>query len=430
MLFRSRERDRGLRSNEDLCSPIELSYDLDSGKSATLHFALGEELPTDANVFTSSKKTHELGEMLTRSAKHFIVQTDSRTSIIAGYPWFTDWGRDTMISLPGILLATGRVAEARQLLRDYANSIDGGMIPNRFVENEEHPDYNTADATLWFVNAAYKCLSAEWDLAFAQEMLGAFELIFSGHIGGTRFNIKVDPEDGLLHQGGPETQLTWMDAKIGDWVITSRHGKAIEIVALWINALRVMEWIAKQVAPERAHEFYKWAVLAEANFESKFWREEQGYFADTIEPESTQLRPNQVIALGLPFVNVTEGHARKALAIVEKELLTPVGLRTLGPADPAYRGRYEGPMRELDSAYHQGTVWPWLLGSYLTASQRYMGNAIELRRILRPLKAAVEEYGMGGIAEVYDADPPHRPNGCPWQAWSVAELLRFLKESE
>ncbi len=426
----NRERDRGLRSNEDLFAPVELTYDLASGQSATLHFALEDEIPGDANVFSTPKKTHDLRQMLTKSASHFIVQTESRTSLIAGYPWFTDWGRDTMISLPGILLATERISEARQLLRDYANSIDGGMIPNRFVENESIPDYNTADATLWFVNAAYKTLVAEWDPEFAKEMMAAFELIFKGHVEGTRFNIRVDLVDGLLHQGSPETQLTWMDAKIGDWVITSRHGKAVEIVGLWINALRIMEWLSLQISPERASEFTKWADLAELNFEAKFWREEFGYFADTIEPDSDALRPNQVIALGLPFVKVNEARAKRALAIVDKELLTPVGLRTLSPNHQDYRGRYEGPMKELDSAYHQGTVWPWLLGSYLSASQRYIGNATELRRILRPLKVSMEEYGLGGIAEVYDADPPHRPNGCPWQSWSIAELLRFLKESE
>ncbi len=429
----ARERDRGLKATEDLFAPVELRYTLLPGDSCQIHLGLGNSLPDPNFEFKTHGKVHGLKDALSRSARHFAVKTERRTSIIAGYPWFTDWGRDTMISLPGILLAAGRVVEARQLLRDYASSIEKGMIPNRFVEESEKADYNTADATLWFVNAAYKTLLADWDDKFAAEMLTAFELIFEGHVGGTRFGIQVDPEDGLLRQGGPDTQLTWMDAKIGDWVVTSRHGKAIEIVALWMNAVRIMEWLREKCSGNNwrhsVEDYRFWAELAERHFDEKFWRPALGFYADTIEPEDTRLRPNQVIAMGLPFVQFDPEHAKQALAIVEKHLATPVGLRTLGPEEEGYRGKYEGPMRELDSAYHMGTVWPWLLGSYLSASTRYLNDHTETKRTIRSLKSAIEEYGLGGIAEVYDGDPPHRPNGCPWQAWSVSEILRFLHES-
>jgi predicted glycogen debranching enzyme len=247
------------------------------------------------------------------------------------------------------------------------------------------------------------------------------------HKKGTDFGIHVDPMDGLLCQGEHGVQLTWMDAKIGDWVVTPRHGKPVEINALWINLLRVVEWIGSKIG-EDTSEAVQLAEQGERHFEAKFWHELRGHYLDTCEPNDASLRPNQVLAMSLPFSPVDPEHAKRALEVVRQELLTPVGLRTLGPKEPGYKGRFEGPLPELDAAYHQGTVWPWLLGSFVTALVKYTGDVAEGRRIIKEAREMLAEYGIGGISEVYDGDAPHRPNGCPWQAWSVAEIRRAWLE--
>jgi predicted glycogen debranching enzyme len=421
-----REFERGLEGKEDLYCPCELDYELKPGERITLvASAQGAQAP--ATEDEKIAKVFNVGPLLKDAAEKFLVSTKERDTIIAGYPWFTDWGRDTMISLPGICLQTGRVSMARKILTDYSTQMNQGLIPNRFVEDGETPQYNTVDATLWFANAIYKTLQTEWDEPFARTMLVALRDVFHWHVKGTHFNIKVDPADGLLSQGEEGVQLTWMDAKVGDWVVTPRRGKAVEINGLWINALRVMEWVANKLG-EPSKKYSDAAKKAEAAFDDRFWMEDRGFYADTVDPLDVSLRPNQVIALAVPFGAAKEDHARRALEVVGRELLSPVGLRTLGPSEHGYQGRYDGALPQLDAAYHQGTAWPWLLGQYVTAYVRVTGDRQEAKKILRGAREMIAEYGMGGLAEVYDGDPPQRPNGCPWQAWSVGEFLRAWVE--
>ncbi|MBS1705644.1 MAG: glycogen debranching enzyme family protein [Armatimonadetes bacterium] len=419
-----REVERGLDPRDDLFCPCELTYDLPPGKAVTLVASVNgpaapfkewaEPDPSGANLATD----------LAAAAEKYIIQTPTRTSIIAGYPWFTDWGRDTMISLPGIFLCTQRPEMARKVISDYLSQRKQGLIPNRFVDHDETPEYNTVDATLWCLNAIYKTLVAEWDEKFARACLAAGKEIVDWHQKGTFFGIKVDPQDGLLTQGEEGVQLTWMDAKLGDWVVTPRRGKPVEINGLWINGLRALEWIANKLG-EDGSSFAHAAGKAEASFEKKFWKPSLGYYFDTVDPEDASLRPNQVIAMALPFSPVDPEHASIALGAVSRELLTPVGLRTLGPEEPEYHDRFEGTMTDRDAAYHQGTVWPWLMGSYISAMKRFGGaSSAELKRMLRAGREMLVECGVGGISEVYDGDEPRRPGGCPFQAWSVAEWLR------
>ena len=422
----ARESERGLAPRDDLFCPCELRYELLPGEEAVL-VASTESCEPQSPPDTAEESSAHLGIALRDAASKFFVQTEARTSIIAGYPWFTDWGRDTMISIPGLCLHTGRVAEARRILRDYASQCRDGLIPNRFVEDNSTPDYNTVDATLWCVNSIYKTLKAEWDAEFANDMWPFLEEVFAMHMQGTHFGIKVDPLDGLLSQGEPGVQLTWMDAKIGEWVVTPRHGKPVEINGLWVNACRVMEWLAEKLGV--AAEAYKEAAeKAESNFEPKFWHEVRGHYLDTVDPSDASMRPNQLIAMALPFGPAKGERARRALDCVSQELLTPLGLRTLGVTEPGYHGRFQGPLPELDAAYHQGTVWPWLLGPYVSALVRLTGDKREAKRILREARQMLHEYGLGGIAECYDGDEPQGPGGCPYQAWSVAEILRAWVE--
>lgn len=412
---------RGLDPRDDLYCPCELKYELAPGERAIVVAATVEGQSPRLRPDPEGK-TLKMSQMLREAAGKFVVKTEERTSIIAGYPWFTDWGRDTMISLPGILLHTDRVADARQLLLDYAGSMKDGLIPNRFTENGG-ADYNTADASLWFVNAVYKTLEREWDDAFAASIYPKLQELVDWHQKGTGFGIHVDPADGLLNQGEPGVQLTWMDAKIGDWVVTPRHGKPVEINGLWINALRVLEWLSAKAGKDPSP-YREAAERAESSFEEKFWHEGRLHYLDTADPMDATLRPNQVIAMALPFPAARGANAEKALRTVEQLLLTPYGLRTLGPDEPGYKGRYQGHMPDLDAAYHQGTVWPWLLGPYCTAIVKLRGDVAEAKRILKNARAMLTERGLGGISEVYDGDEPQTPGGCPWQAWSVAEILR------
>ena len=418
-----REKDRGLNHRSDLFCPCELTYELAPGEKAVLVASVRSGVPPIEVKEETGPREFRLTPMLREAAERFFISTGERSSLIAGYPWFTDWGRDTMISIPGLCLQTGRFEYARRILTDYASQLWRGLIPNRFVEVGERPDYNTVDATLWFANAVYKTLEAAWNEEFARQMLPVLEEIHDWHLRGTAFGIGVDPDDGLLRQGEPGVQLTWMDAKVGDWVVTPRHGKPVEINGLWINALRVMEWLASRLG--RPSEGYAAAAKqAEESFERKFWHELRGHYLDTVDPMDASLRPNQLIPMALPFPCVDPERAKRALECISKELLTPNGLRTLGPAEPGYRGRFVGSLPELDAAYHQGTVWPWLLGPYITALVRFTGDRAEAKRILRNARHMLEDAGLGGISEVYDGDEPQRPGGCPWQAWSLAEVLR------
>ncbi len=434
-----REIERGLDPRDDLYCPCELTYTLLPGEEAVLVASTEAEtapLPAPAK---EEKKFRDFESQLRAGAEKFVVEGGGRTTIIAGYPWFTDWGRDTMISLPGLLLHTNRTKAARKILLDYATQMSQGLIPNRFVEQGEEPAYNTVDATLWYVNSIYLTLEKEWNQEFAEQIFPVLKSIYEWHIKGTFFGIKVD-EDGLLTQGEGNLQLTWMDAKIGDWVVTPRHGKPVEINGLWINALRIMEWMATKLSLS-AVDFKKSAKLAEQSFSKKFWHPGLKFYLDTVDPDDASLRPNQLIAMSLPFAPAKGDHAKQALAAVERDLLTPFGIRSLSWRDSAYQGRYEGPLPNMDACYHQGTVWPWLFGPYISALVKVKGSSgpeadVKARKEARELlKLAftgannmLRDYGIGGVAEVYDGDAPQRPNGCPFQAWSVAEILRAWVE--
>lgn len=418
-----REVERGLDPFDDLFCPCELEYSLEPGESCDI--VASADGKGDAYNWASleARPSESWAERLAESCRHFIVTGGGRQSIIAGYPWFNDWGRDTMISLPGICLANGELVVARGILASYAKTLRNGLIPNRFTD-QGGADYHTVDGTLWFLQALYATYLAAPDSDFAKSALVWGEDVIDHHLKGTDFGIQVDPHDGLLRQGEPGTQLTWMDAKVGDLVITPRHGKPIEINALWINALRVMEQISLANGESGAR-YREWAEKAEGSFEAKFWKETLGYYLDTVDPDDASLRPNQLIAMSLPFGPAKGARALKALKKVEEELLTPVGLRTLSPKSAGYRPRFEGDMAQRDSAYHQGTVWPWLLGPYLEAVLKLELDQEKVRAILYRALEELDYYGLGGMAEVYDAEMPQRPGGCPWQAWSIAELTRI-----
>jgi len=418
----AREIERGLEPRDDLYCPCELRFDLESGAVASISAAEGDPVAPWFPDWNDQDENLEFGHHLEEMAGPFLVKSESRLTIVAGYPWFTDWGRDAMISVPGICLCSGRVQEAREILEGFSSEMHQGLIPNRFME-QGSPEFNTADATLWFFQAVYETLRSEWDAEFAVRMFDVLRESLDWHLRGTLFGIRTDPEDGLLTQGEAGYQLTWMDVKIGDWVVTPRHGKPVEVNGLWVNALRILEWLAERLG-HGGRSYAEAAERAEQAFERKFWVAGRGHYYDTVDPYDATLRPNQLIAMSLPFGPAKGDRAKAALDVVTAELLTAVGLRTLGPKEPGYRGRFDGPLTNMDAAYHQGTVWPWLLGPYVTALLKLTGDTEQAERVLLRSQGMLVEYGIGGIAELYDGDPPHRPNGCPFQAWSVGEILR------
>jgi predicted glycogen debranching enzyme len=363
----------------------------------------------------------------------FVVRSaDGRPTIIAGYPWFTDWGRDTMISLPGLLISQGRLEETRQVIEGFLAHMSQGVIPNRFPDSGEKPEYNTADATLWMFEAVRLWLKAGGDPEFLRDcFFPAAKQIVEWHRRGTWFGIGVDPQDHLLSAGSPGTQLTWMDAKVGDWVVTPRHGKPVEINALWHGVLSLMAKWGTELGDPLAGDYLAEARLVTSSFRNLFWNAERNCLYDLLTPQGPvkKLRPNQIFAVSLPHNLLDRARQQAVVRAVEQELLTPVGLRTLEHSDPDYQRRYEGTQRQRDGAYHQGTIWPWLLGpfidAYLTAFGATADSLAYCRGLVERLEAESSEHGcIGSIAEVYDGDPPRRPGGCPAQAWSVAEIVR------
>ncbi len=355
---------------------------------------------------------------------------DEVRTVIAGYHWFTDWGRDTMISLEGLTLTTGRWVEAGYILRTFAHYVRDGLIPNMFPDGKNEGLYHTADATLWFFHALGRYLQATDDEITLRLLLPTLVEIAEAHLRGTKFNIHVDPADGLLAQGAEGYQLTWMDAKMGDWVVTPRRGKAVELNALWFNALALLSgWLERvRNAPDAAR-FREHAQRARASFNARFWNESAGYLFDVVDtPEGTDdaaCRPNQIFALSLEHPVLDEQHWAAVLAVVQERLLTPVGLRSLSPENPDYKPTYHGDLRTRDAAYHQGTVWGWLIGPFIDAWQKvHPDDKAGARRFLERFPAHLSEAGLGSISEVFDAEEPHRPRGCIAQAWSVAEVLR------
>jgi predicted glycogen debranching enzyme len=377
----------------------------------------------------------KLGGALERAADQYVVRRGSGKTIIAGYPWFGDWGRDTFIALRGLCLATGRFADALQILTAWADLVSEGMLPNFFPDATGAPEFNTVDASLWYVIAVGEALQAAGaavDSADRRRLISAVEAILSGYARGTRYGIRAT-DDGLLAAGVPGQQLTWMDARVDGHEMTPRIGKPVEIQALWLNAL------ASAIAlgcPSAA----RWQGLlgrGRASFESRFWDETRGCLYDVVDVDhrpgavDATFRPNQILAVGgLPLPLLTGARARMVVDAVETALLTPLGLRSLAPAEPGYCARYAGGIAARDGAYHQGTVWPWLMGPFVEAYVRVHGGTGEAKRaararLLAPMLAHLGDAGIGHVSEVVDADEPHRPGGCPFQAWSLGELLRL-----
>lgn len=374
-------------------------------------------------------------EQLILAADQFIVRRSSPAepegfSIIAGYPWFGDWGRDTMIALPGLTLAAGRPEIARRILRTFAAFVDQGMLPNRFPDEGEAPEYNTADATLWYFEAIRRYFESTGDVALLEELLPVLQEIIAWHLKGTRYQIRVDPQDGLLYAGEPGVQLTWMDAKVDDWVVTQRVGKPVEINALWYNALEILAEIATRLG-QPADEYRDHAARARASFE-RFWNPERGYCFDVIDgPEAgddPSLRPNQLFAVSLSYSPLDLDRQRQVVDACARHLLTSHGLRSLAPFEPGYQGRYGGDRVQRDGAYHQGTVWGWLIGPFVSAHLKvYNDPQLALSYVL-PLLGQLNDHGVGNLSEIFDGDPPFHPHGCIAQAWTVGEVLRVLAE--
>ena len=437
------ERDRGLDCVEDLASPGSFTWNLSAGEALwSLEAASGvaadghQELSAEIARLRAAERARRdaFPTPLHRAADAYLVRRGTGRTIVAGYPWFTDWGRDTFIALRGLCLAGGRWDDARGILLQWADAVSQGMLPNRFPDSGAEPEFNAVDASLWYIVAAYEYLAAV-DAAHGQvaeserrTLDNAVQRILTGYADGTRYGIHTD-RDGLLAAGQPGVQLTWMDAKVGDWVVTPRIGKPVEVQALWLNALRI-----------GAAASARWGALLErgtAAFGARFWNAEGGYLYDVVDVDhqagtvDAAFRPNQIFAVGgLPFPVLNGPQARQVVDAVEQRLLTPLGLRSLAPGERGYTARYEGGVAARDGAYHQGTVWPWLLGPFVEAWVRVRGGSAAAKRqardrFLAPLLAHLSEAGLGHISEIADAEPPHRPRGCPFQAWSVGEALRL-----
>jgi predicted glycogen debranching enzyme len=390
-----------------------------------VHHGMGAELVLAADQFIITPAGR------VRNAARARAAGDELRSVIAGYHWFTDWGRDTMISLEGLTLTTGRFQEAAWILRTFAQYVRDGLIPNMFPEGQNDGLYHTADATLWFFHAINRYIQATDDQNTLRELLPILADIVTHHQEGTHFGIGVDPSDGLLRQGEEGYQLTWMDAKVGDWVVTPRRGKAVEINALWYNALCLLEkWHRAAGHERRAAALQKDAARVRSSFNRRFWNERTGCLFDVVDGEGgddPSIRPNQVLALSLENPVLEQARWGAVLGVVEKELLTPRGLRSLARGNKDYKPKYFGDLRSRDAAYHQGTVWAWLIGPFVDAWLKvHPGQEATARKFLEAFRPHLDEGCIGSISEVFDAEPPFTERGCIAQAWSVAEVLRCL----
>ena len=408
--------------------------------------AYAERQAYEKSLLEQAQKIHPVPlpgaiEQLVLAADQFIVKRptahdDDGRSVIAGYPWFGDWGRDTMIALPGLTLTTGRPKIAASILRTYAQFVDQGMLPNRFPDAGEHPEYNTVDATLWYFEAIRAYFAATGDAALVRELFPVLQDIVSWHKRGTRYNIHMDEADGLIFAGEEGVQLTWMDAKVDDWVVTPRIGKPVEINALWYNALCILADFAELLG-EDAAEFHALSKKVQAGF-VRFWNSEMGYCYDVIDgPDDGDekngldgsLRPNQLFAISLPHSPLTAEQQRSAVDACGRHLLTAHGLRSLSADDEAYIGHYGGDRYKRDGAYHQGTVWGWLIGPFVSAHLRVYDDVDAARTYLEPLmQHHIRNHAAGSLSEVFDGDAPFAPRGCVAQAWSVAEVLRIWQQ--
>ncbi|MGB6306841.1 MAG: amylo-alpha-1,6-glucosidase [Steroidobacteraceae bacterium] len=440
------EAARGLDALEDLLTPGTFGADLKPhlplylvATAETAAPAPGDEilaaLETASQRLTAPLPTTAPAwiRTLAQASDQFIVRRGepgaASSSVIAGYPWFNDWGRDTMISLPGLATALGRHDLAAGILRTYAAFVDGGMLPNCFPDSGEAPQYNTADATLWMFHALDEHLQAKRDPDLVRELFPILMSIVHAHAEGTRYGIGVDPADGLLRAGAPGTQLTWMDAKHGDQVFTARIGKPVEINALWLNALDVAARLASQMGGEAEQRFCQSLLARAGSSFSRFWNEEHACLFDVIDVDGgtagdPRMRPNQILAVSLPLCTLSAGQMRGVVDACGRELLTSYGLRSLSPTEPGYIGSYSGGPAQRDAAYHMGTAWTWLLGPFARAHYRVHGDARLAQTFLEPLAQHLDGACLGSLSEIFDGDAPHTARGCFAQAWSVAEILR------
>ncbi|HKT46276.1 MAG TPA: amylo-alpha-1,6-glucosidase [Candidatus Acidoferrales bacterium] len=452
--FLPQERYRGLDDREDHLLAAVFRAQLKAGQMITVVASTNAQASLDAVATRVEREKHDAivltnwndanrdasvapdwVRQLVLAADQFVVarplpgEPDGR-SIIAGYHWFGDWGRDTMISLPGLTLATGRPEIAKRILLTFANYVDRGMLPNNFPDGGEKAQYNTVDAALWFFEAVRQYVLATKDKATLERLFPVLTAIIDAHLNGTRYNIHADASDGLLYAGEPGVQLTWMDAKVGDWVVTPRIGKPVEVNALWYNALESMAALAPMVGKPAAF-FAKIAARVRLSFQ-KFWNESGGFCFDVIDaPEigaDASLRPNQIFAVSLPKTPLTTEQQKSVVDICALRLVTSYGLRSLARDETGYQGRYAGGPAQRDGAYHQGTVWGWLLGPFVLAHYRVYGDREAALSYLEPLGRQIQCHGLGTLSEIADGDEPFAPRGCIAQAWAVGETLRAWRE--
>lgn len=443
------EANRGLEARDDHLQAGILQATLAPNEAMTVVFSTEADPLLDGVAALTVQRRYEQGlietavsqlptlpdkpglRQLILAADQFVVKRPSAAdpngrSIIAGYPWFGDWGRDTMIALPGLTLTTGRPEIAAKILRTYALFVDQGMLPNRFPDSGETPEYNTVDATLWYFEAMRAYYEATGDKTIVQQLFSVLVDIVAWHERGTRYNIKVDPEDGLLYAGDPSKQLTWMDAKVGEWVVTPRIGKPVEVNALWFNALCIMADFAKLLDAPTQEKYMAMAAQTKAGF-ARYWNAELGYCYDVLDtPEGEAdplLRPNQILAVSLPNSPLTKTQQTAVLDACAKHLLTSYGLRSLAEGQPGYIGSYGGSVQQRDSVYHQGTVWSWLLGPFVKAHLRVYNNPSQALSFLEPMLLHLQAHGLGSVSEIFDGEAPFTPRGTIAQAWGVGELL-------
>jgi len=438
------EQARGLDFVEDLFSHGNFSVTLKEGDKLGIILSTDDPMGQDAFTLLIKEKARREGlldapytssfkQQLTLAADQFIVKrSEDLKTVIAGYHWFTDWGRDTMISLPGLCLSTGRYDDAKKIISAFAESVSMGMLPNRFQDNGEAPEYNNVDGTLWYFIAVYKYLQATGDKDFIlHDILPVLKDIIDWHFKGTRYNIHV-ADDGLLYAGEQGQQLTWMDARIGNWVVTPRMGKPVEIEAIWYNVLKMFaELLTLNGQENNAYIVNISAAKVKESFMEKFWCAEGNYLYDVIDENGNpdaSVRPNQVFAISLPFALIDGEKAVAVLQIVTGKLYTPAGLRSLSPDDARYVGVYAGGPYQRDASYHQGTVWAWLLGAYIDALVKVNDNTTAATIVVNALQRHLNNSCVGSIPEIFDGDEPYNPKGCVAQAWSVGELLRVIKD--
>jgi len=445
------EKERGLDFVEDLFAPGEFSLTLQKGDSVGIIISTDDPSGKDADelfikenfrrrLLTSDLPESEAVKQLVLAADQFIIRKPMqspeesglpKTTVVAGYHWFTDWTRDTMVALPGLCLSVGRYEDAKNILSAFAKSVNQGMLPNHFPDNGEPIGYNHVDGTLWYFIAVYKYLEATGDREFVlNKLLPVLKDIVEWHLKGTRHGIHAT-EDGLLYAGEEGLQLTWMDAKIGDWVVTPRMGKAVEINALWYNALSICATLLELSGDSNgATGMFEKAALARKSFNEQFWNSEGGYLYDVINDneKDDSLRPNQLFAISLPFTLIDREKGRSILKIITAKLYTLVGLRTLSPDDPSYASCYDGNAHQRDACYHQGTVWSWLLGPYIDALAKLGSSRALLKNVIDNFTYHLDEGCLGSVSEIFDSEFPHHPKGCIAQAWGVAEILRVIND--